>query len=229
MRVESKITMIICLSLDSDWAHPEITTFALELLEREGVPFTFFATEDQSIFSSSLSEIAWHPNFERLNAYDELKMFQNLFPEAKGLRPHRLSMPGDCLDAIQSSGIQWVSSHFDPDSKKIKSWKGVLPDIPIFWGDGLYLKFGAQPGLDKLEFEETDIVVINFHPIHLFLNTSSMSHYQFAKIGYDNPCYLRNCINNEELGVRNILEYILEFSSNLKFLTITDALDYLSK
>ncbi|MGE4291016.1 MAG: hypothetical protein AB7E32_02290 [Desulfovibrio sp.] len=221
--------MYICLTVDSDWAHPEVTFFALDILEQSGVPFTFFATDDQDVEPAAHREVALHPNFTDRDPLRELARLAWRFPDAAGLRPHRLAMPPE-LDAgiLRSAGMQWISAHHDVGARGPGRWDTELPDAPIHWGDNLLFLNGIRPDMDTAAADGPGMLLYNFHPIHLYLNTCAPEQYAQAKPGYLDPEHLKKHRNEREYGVRNALEDILDRAGEFCFATVSHAIQELA-
>ena len=69
--------------------------------------------------------------------------------------------------------------------------KGIV-ELPIFCGDLAYLSWrGSNVSLDTMAMEDDGLRIFTFHPIHVFLNTESIEHYERAKAFYHDPA--KNC------------------------------------
>src|SRR5947209_7150069 len=86
---------MLAVTLDVDWAPDKIVDEVISVLDSYRVPATLFCTnfsKDVSGNSSSLAgrfherhEIALHPNFQNIGAYDEVwNAILELYPYAKG-------------------------------------------------------------------------------------------------------------------------------------------------
>lgn len=218
--------MYCCITIDADWAHPRIAAYILDKLERTRTRFTYFATENQIAPQSPLCELAWHPNFERGPGVAELDQLANLFPGARGLRPHRLNW-GDCDDAtLRHYGIEWVSSVYLKDSWQPVARPGLV-EVPIAWGDNWWFLKNLAPDWEAMRGEAPGIYVINFHPFHVFLNTVSLEQYEQAKTCYQEPeVLLRDFRSPRTDGVESVFEAVLDAAqrSPERFLCISEAL-----
>ena len=202
--------MICCLCVDADWAHPKVASALIDRLLDEGIPFTFFATEDQALLNHPNVEIAWHPNFERGPADEELSQMRRLFPDGKGLRPHRLAW-GDCDEGhLLRYGICWTSSVYKPDDQSI-IFESEVAEIPISWGDNWWFLKELRPSWERMKQNRPGCYVLNIHPIHYYLNTRSLEQYERAKSYNRSPQDLDALRNIENTGVANIVDEIIEF------------------
>jgi hypothetical protein len=68
------------------------------------------------------------------------------------------------------------------------------------------------------------------HPIHVFLNTTSLAQYELAKACYHDPEALKELRNPKAYGVARIFDQILEVADMYSehFLTISNALERFS-
>jgi hypothetical protein len=124
--------------------------------------------------------------------------------------------------------MRWVSSHCDPQAHHLKRWDGNIPDAPIFWGDNSLFRDSKQPTLQGVDTEAPGLLVFNFHPVHLFLNTYSFEQYEAAKPSYKMPEQLREHQNTSSFGVRDALTNLLEQAAGMSFATISHAVEALS-
>ena len=220
--------MDICLTIDSDWASPEVTDYAIGLLADQGIPFTFFATDDQSPTLPGNAELGLHPNFCAWGAEEELTKLTKLFPKAVGLRPHRLTMPKEDLAAtLNREGIAWISSCYEPACFKPLDYGGI-PNVPINWGDNLLFNEGREPGYLGTQTKRPGITVWNFHPVHLFLNTASAEQFAVARECYNDPDRLIRLRNKTRRGVEDVLRDVINELEAGLFATISDALEKLT-
>jgi hypothetical protein len=82
-----------------------------------------------------------------------------------------------------------------------------LIQICYNWGDYSYLNNTEIKPEHYLTTE--GMKVLNFHPIHLFLNTSSISHYNKTKNYSKNINKLCEFINQDTQGIKNYFEQLM--------------------
>jgi Polysaccharide deacetylase len=217
--------MKIIITLDADWALPEVLEYAVSFFIKWNVVFTFFATEDQIPPETHLCETAWHPNFIDNDPEFELDRLAKRLPGARGLRPHRLDWgktfnPG----LLKQYGIEYLSSSHDADIFIPKIVNG-LPDFPITWGDNFWFMYKTKPDASKMINDAPGFYLINFHPIHIYLNTTNMAQYSSAKEGYRDLKHLSKLQNESDFGVRNVLTEFLSMAqkSDMQHLTLLQA------
>ena len=218
--------MKICLTLDADWALKQVTEYALSFFYQHNIAFTFFATDDQDIRSDELCEVAWHPNFFQTNADAELSKLSRLFPGSKGIRPHRLYQDGSLsADILKKYGIKWLSAS-SSSTRFIPEWRyDLFPDFSINWGDNFWIWYKSTPDFEILHRDLKGFYTINFHPIHIYLNTVTQEQYNRAKTRYHDLKYLTTLRNLSDKGVKDILMDIFsrKNSDQMSFYTISKA------
>ena len=188
----------VFLTFDTDWADDFIIEDTLEILTRYNHSATLFATGQSSLIrdlqSSRDFEIGIHPNFNPLlfvkektsTAYDIIDAMKTSFPTAKSIRSHSLTQNELLLDLLAAHDIKNICNHFLPFTKTgeiqpFQLWND-LQLIPHRYQDNVSLKIPSLKPLDLLN--SNGLLVYNFHPIHLYLNTFSLKHYEKAKPFY---------------------------------------------
>ena len=170
----------------------------MEILARYNHSATFFATGQSSLINdlqgSRNFEIGIHPNFNPLlfekgktaTANDIIDALKNSFPDAKSLRSHSLTQNEQLLDLIGDYDIKNICNHFLPLQKNCETEPFLLWNdlqlIPHRYQDNVSLRISSLKPLDLLQ--SNGLLVYNFHPIHVYLNTVSLNHYEKAKPFY---------------------------------------------
>ena len=90
-----------------------------------------------------------------------------------------------------------------------KLWTGLVR-IPYNWEDDVHYLFNR--GYDDLGIDlfNDGLNVLDFHPIHVFLNTDSQGTYNNAKTYYQNPEELVKLKNKKVKGTKDLLIDTLE-------------------
>jgi hypothetical protein len=186
----------VFLTLDVDWANDEVIAFAADLLEGTGVAATWFVTHETAMLErlrcNPRFELGIHPNFNFLltgdpcngaNADEVLDRLLAIVPEATAVRSHSMTQSSVLLDLFARRGLTHDCNHYVPGHAGIelrpwRIWNG-LTKVPYCWEDDLHCitdgpspsDLAARPGL----------CVVDFHPIHLFLNTEDLARYEGAR------------------------------------------------
>lgn len=214
----------IVFTSDVDWAPEEVIADTVELFERYNVKCTFFATHASPVLRAldrKKFEIGIHPNFnELLNGkrpntkfVDVIEEYHNLYPEAVGVRSHSMTQNSPILDAFLQAGFTYDSNHFLPyhQIQPFELWNGLVR-VPYNWEDDVQWAYGKD--FSSLSFDPLNgLVIADFHPIHIFLNTERQERYNQAKQYYQQPKELIRFRNNETPGTRTLLINLLEKQS----------------
>ncbi|MCA9669468.1 MAG: hypothetical protein KC503_27925, partial [Myxococcales bacterium] len=98
-------------------------------------------------------------------------------------------------------------------------WSGLVR-LPIFWEDDVHAVFfdgafdGAASARAVLALERAELKVLNFHPVHIYLNTSDFDGYQHAKEVLRDEQQAR-ALRRPESGVRTFFEQALAATRDL--------------
>lgn len=212
--------MKIFFSLDIDWAHDAIIEDSLRIFEDHGVRCTLFATHKTSVLDalpSNRFEVGIHPNFNPLfsgsggTAEQILKDLLHLYPNAKGARSHSIAQSSGILNLFAEQGLTYESNQFVPYSRCLqayKLWNGLIR-IPYNWEDDVHFAYRKSFGEPEIELTDSSMKVLDFHPVHIFLNTDTQERYNDAKRFYHEPQKLLALRNKDRPGVRDCLLHLL--------------------
>jgi hypothetical protein len=163
------------------------------------------------------SEIGIHPNFNYLlngdirygrNYKEVISYYKQLYPNSVSVRSHALTQSSLILDEFYTQGLKFDLNSFFPIINK----EGLVPfkilsngiiKVPFLWEDDIF--FQNKEKLYKEIFKGSGIRVLNFHPIHIFLNTEMVERYNDARPFFQNFSRLKKFVNNTTYGTRNIL------------------------
>jgi hypothetical protein len=216
----------VFLTFDMDWACDEVMLETATLLEKANIPSTWFVTHETELLerlrSSHLIELGIHPNFNFLldgedknnSAELRVKQLKKLVPEAKSIRSHSLTQSSRLLDMFIDHGLTHDCNNYIPFDSNIelkpwKIWNGMIK-VPHFWEDDLYCLSGSKIKFEKI-ITERGLKVLDFHPIHVFLNTETMARYENSRIDHHSPEKLSKYRCTEEYGTKDILTDIVNY------------------
>ena len=75
--------------------------------------------------------------------------------------------------------------------------------------------FFTIKGFDyQINYNSDNFYVLDFHPIHIYLNSINRSHYHEAKKHYDDINMLKSYINSNQIGVRDFLDKLIKNKIN---------------
>jgi hypothetical protein len=184
------------LTLDVDWAPDFVWRAVAEEVGRRGVRATWFVTHPSPVLEElraapDLHELGIHPNFlpgstHGTEADDVLGHLLELVPEARCSRSHGLLQWGDLFRTLMACPIRIDSSTFLPGLAGIApvhQWRAgeSLLRIPFFFADDHELE-KPDPGFELGAHLEVDgLKVFDFHPLHVYLNSSEPAQYAELK------------------------------------------------
>jgi len=209
---------MIVFTSDIDWAPDEVIFDTIKIFEKFNVKCTFFCTHKSKILDEcnrDLFELGIHPNFnpslidgKKIKADKIIESLLSIFPESRGVRSHSTTSSSNLLDIFKKKGLLYESNQFMPynwDIKPYNCWTG-LTRIPYNWEDDTHWLYNKSFDFDILkDYKKENLIILDFHPIHIFLNTDSQDTYDRAKPYYQNPEKLLTFKNNKEFGTRDFL------------------------
>ncbi|MNX43949.1 hypothetical protein D3C86_744200 [compost metagenome] len=215
----------IFLTLDIDWAADFVLADTIALLERAGVPATWFATHPTPLLArigaNPLFEIGVHPNFNPLlfaGAQGDVNAVVRdvlaLAPGCRAVRSHSVAQSTGILAAFAREGLQYDCNMLIPwDSgmtlRPWRYWEGKMVRVPYHWEDDVACLYGWPLGDDTdYWYQPEGINVLDFHPIHLYLNSDSLDRYEASRAVHGNGDKLL-AFRCNSVGVRTFLENLL--------------------
>jgi hypothetical protein len=213
----------LAITLDVDWAPDFMIDGAARLLGERGVRATWFVTHRspavERLAEDPRFELGLHPNFLPGSTHGDswqavLAHCAELVPGATAMRTHSLVQSTPLLDHVASeTGVRVDASLYLPHApglRPLEHWseRGSLTRVPFLWEDDLEM---ARPApvwsLDGLP-AAGGLKVLDFHPVHVFLNSVAMDGYERLK--RDGPlrdadeATARRFVNAAEPGPRDM-------------------------
>ncbi len=225
---------MIIFTMDVDWAPEEVIEYSLAIFREYRAKCTLFATHASDVLRScdrALFEIAIHPNYNQLlngkanktyrDVVDEL---MQIYPEAKGARGHSTTQNTPIIEYYAERGLIYDSSTMLPYATNlapIKLWNGMLR-IPYNWGDDAHWMYGRTFDQSGLAMNGEALNILDFHPVHIFLNTESQARYDSAKLYYQDPKHLAGFVNKGPFpGTKDLLVQSLETAISMNTASMT--------
>jgi len=231
----------VCLSVDVEWSTKEVLEDLVRLFDERGLKATFFVTH--AGVSVPGHERGIHPNYradgevrralavrgdeapltEQAMYEGVVASFKGFAPEAKGARGHSLHYDSRLLAIYNGAGIEYDSTYQMPLVQGIAPhWKEYdILELPIFFNDFFELKTGAL-GFDalRLNLEAPGLKVIDIHPNTMFINASSLDHYEASRKHYKDPDGLLR-LRHEGKGVRTLVIGLMDRLASGRYATAT--------
>lgn len=220
------------LTIDIDWAHDEVLSYAIDLVDRSDIHATWFVTHNTPLLDRLRAnpnyELGIHPNFNWLlagdprngaNSAEVLERLMRLVPEARCVRSHSMTQSTGLLQAFADAGLTHDANHFVPASSGVELkpwvlWNGMIR-VPYCWEDDVFCIY-RERGVAEPDVNETTrrggLRVFDFHPIHLFLNTESMARYEKTRSLHQRPDGLA-AHRYEGVGARVWLAHLVDAMS----------------
>lgn len=223
---------LICLTVDEEWANPEVLADLRRLFDERGLRATFFCT--QAGVSVPGHERGLHPNFRRNGdtvrkfraasaappeAWTDRQVYEHVVaitrgfcPEAVGLRGHSLYYDSELLAIYQQAGIEYDSSCCMPLMEGLRPlWKEYnILELPVYYIDHFDLK-AQRTGfaLAPLRLEQPGLKIFDFHPNITFINATANADYLECKAFYHDYDRLLK-FRRPGRGVRTLLLELLD-------------------
>lgn len=186
------------LTLDIDWCPDYMLERVVQMLIENEVHATFFVTHPTPILKlierCHLFELGIHPNFlpnsSHGNDIDTIyKYVLKLAPNAFACRSHGLVISTNHVDyLLKNTNIKLELSNLapfmiNPNPIKYEQLEKSIDKLPYVFDDYYVLRspYNFNQALEKIFLSKSGHHVLNFHPVHLYLNTSSVQKYDQLK------------------------------------------------
>ena len=186
------------IEIDVDWAHEEVIADSLSLISQYDVDITLFATHNSATLKSVQNdpkfEIGIHPNFMPLlhgdtsngrNFKEVVDNLLSIFPDAKCSKGHALVDSSPVIAYLSAVGITHDNTMFvdDPSMRPLAPWRlwTGLTRVPLCWEDDYACVSPYRDQFPNLIQERQGLRVFGFHPLHIYLNTESLTRYEEVK------------------------------------------------
>ncbi len=222
---------MLAFTCDIDWAPDEVIADTLNLFELFGVKCTFFSTHHSFELAKSdtkLFEIGIHPDFHPLlrgsysKSYDDiLDEILEIHPQAVGVRTHTMMQSIPILQKFAEKNLVYEANTFMPYQYGLKAFKlwNNLVRIPFNWEDDVHWAYGYSFEDARIDIHTDDLVIFDFHPVHIYLNTENKYRYNEAKNFLKDPKMLLSYRNNEVPGTRDLLLNLLKICKEKEIAT----------
>lgn len=221
--------MNVFFTIDLDWCPDFMLDYTLEIFSKNDIKCTIFATHETDLLkglNKNKFELSIHPNFNESLDFGKgessSKIIENLlikFPDSLGVRSHSMTQSSHLINQFYDLGLKYESNQFIPYNWSIRPYKlwNDLLRIPYNWEDDIHFTYKKEFKYN-IDFKRSNYYVLDFHPIHIFLNTINNSHYLSAKKYYHDK-KIKNFINKNEIGVKDFLLNTIENIKNNKIQT----------
>lgn len=214
MSFKDFINKTASITIDVEWAHPEVLQDVLSLLDEREIRATLFCTHPE--IQAGSHERGLHPNFRRNGdvgkailhdladtslAGNESEYLKQVLqrtlafaPEAVGSRSHSLYYDSQLMPIYRDLGLKYDSTYFMPLCSGLQPFLkeyGVI-ELPIYYNDFFELRTSAvDMDARSIRLESPGMKIFNFHPNLIYTNCPSLTFYEGHRRIYSNPEELR--------------------------------------
>jgi hypothetical protein len=153
------------------------------------------------------------------NPREVLENLTRIVPRAQIVRSHRLFQEEGILDLYMEYGLRYDLTPFEyqnPNPKPYRYWNGLLR-LPFNFSDDSILlrreKFLVPPWTLA-----ASLLICDFHPIHIYLNTDKIERYLAVKklgpLPNLNPKKISAFVNRDRIGVRTLFTTLIKNKSS---------------
>jgi len=222
--MKSDIKKII-LTFDTDWVPSFIIEDIINLTN--DIPVTFLLTDkiaQEVLRDVPNTEIGIHPNFMHgsshgINRRQVIEHMLDIVPGAQIVRAHNLVQDSTILNLYVEYGILYDLSLLEYQNLNIKPflyWNGLVR-IPYNFEDDILCTINEKI-LPVKWLEKASLLICDFHPIHIFLNSENMERYNSLRNQYDlkliKPKDIYPFVNRKTAGIRDLFVCLLNQINN---------------
>ena len=223
---------LICLTVDVEWAHPEVLADLTRAFDERGLRATLFCTHPN--IPAGNHERALHPNFRKhgdtmgllsrqhgdFATWNEPQIYdfvvghtKSFCAEAVGVRTHSLFYDRDLLPIYRAHALRYDSSvflPFMPGIAPVHRECGIL-ELPIFYMDHIDIVDRMTDfRVASLRLDRPGLKVFDFHPNIVFINARSNDDYLASKPYYHDVEKLA-AMRRPGRGVRTVFFELLDY------------------
>jgi hypothetical protein len=211
------------ITLDIDWAHDEVIEYVADKLIAQQTKATWFVTHPtpmlEKLNSCPLFELGIHPNFNKLlqsntekgaTISEVLDNLLTLVDAPLSFRSHSITQSTEIINAAYGKGMKYESNTFIPivsniEVRPYQHTSGMI-QLPYVWEDDVhFLNDWNYEDMYQKVINQHGLVIIDFHPIHIFLNTEHNDRYEACR-GYYQDVHILNSKRNLGVGTSTIFE-----------------------
>lgn len=219
------------ITLDLDWAPDFIIDSVANYLIKSQVCATWFVTHPSPAVErlrqhTDLFELGIHPNFlpgstQGRTPEEILQYCMQIVPDARSMRTHGLVQSSSLIGTIiKKTPLVFDVSLFLPHHPFLQPcvypcYEKKLIRIPYYWEDDFEMLTCNPHWKTITEFNHPGLKVINFHPVHIFLNSKTMESYNMLKLQHTQLQQLQYKdisphLINRGYGTRTMFEEIIQ-------------------
>lgn len=219
------------LTFDVDWSPDWMLIELHEILKAKNIKSTWFFTHTSPVIEviakSELVEVGIHPNFlpnstHGTSVEQVMTHMKEQFPQAEVMRTHGLYTSSRLLrDVCEKYDIKFDSSIFLRNAPVgvYQQWfdEKYIYRIPFGWADDIFISEVLNSKVGKFTNPSKLDIVYDFHPFHIFLNTSTLKQYELCKNRRPISQWNRDFVleyRSTGSGIRQSFDSIIEYVSD---------------
>jgi hypothetical protein len=230
---------VVVITADQDWAPEWAAGVFINAVEDLQIPVHCFRTnKTKSIDDAQGRGVitnGWHPNFKPFSSHGKdyaevIDTMTSMFPDCTTVRCHSYFESTEIWQLLFKAGIRFEShgnTNLENNIRPIKMMTG-LTRLPVFFEDDCYMPLvrdEINPRRLISGLVQPGLKVLDFHPIHVAMNTPNMKFYLDNK----DSVYKEQVVTEDSLfGVRNLFEEVVEYCRSnsipiVSFLELADS------
>jgi hypothetical protein len=232
---------LVVFTADQDWA-PEwaCEVFVSEINTNE-LPVHVFRTNlsptlDKAVIDGVITH-GWHPNFKADSTHgttigEVISTMQAINSESRTVRAHSYFESSETWDHLYAAG-QIIESHgvtlLEENLQPIRMASRLIR-VPVFFEDDVFMRESPDELNCELLFKRLlspGLKVLDFHPIHIGLNSKSLIHYAETRLLLNNESLFLESVNHR--GIRTVMNEMIKFIKlhNLRIISFETLVDEL--
>lgn len=214
---------MIVITIDVEWAPDSVFEDTLDLLDEFDIDATLFSTHDDP-FEADRHERALHPNLDgATDTAAVLADLREIYPNAIGLRSHRMKVSTALRSEWVTSGIAYESNYMRYRESEISPFE--MPEgtvqFPVYWMDDVWFRSDGENVDAETLLNPSGLKVFDFHPPHITFNTPNIQYYLDNKEAYWSEETRINEMRFDGFGTRDIFINLLQCISERDLETAT--------
>ena len=232
---------LVVFTADQDWAPEWACEVFVNEINTNELPVHVFRTNmsptiDEAVVKGVITH-GWHPNFKADSTHgstiaEVISTMQSINPESRTVRAHSYFESSETWDYLYAAG-QIVESHgvtILEENLQPMRMASKLIRVPVFFEDDVFMRDSPDDLDCELLFKRLlspGLKILDFHPIHIGLNSKSLIHYEQSRQILKNENLFLDSMDHR--GIRTVMNDIVKFIKfhNLQVISFEELVDEL--
>jgi hypothetical protein len=214
---------LVVFTADQDWAPEWACEVFLSEIKANELPVHVFRTNMSPTLDGAVNDghitHGWHPNFKANSTHgssisEVISTMQAINPDSRTVRAHSYFESSETWDSLYAAG-QIVESHgvtmFEENLQPIRMASNLIR-VPVFFEDDVFMRDSPDELDCALLFKRLlspGLKVLDFHPIHIGLNSKSLIHYEQSREILNNEESFLESMNHR--GIRTVMNDLVKY------------------